>query len=103
MLKIHSSLKEVVLFASLMLFANIAHAAGGFAATASTALMSIKDGIVIIIGVVAILALIWQIAQGFMERKTWPEVFTTCAWILAAGAAPALASWLFTTGQSMTF
>lgn len=102
MKKISLTWKEAALLASLMLFANVANASG-FADTATTALNSIKDGIVLIIGVVAIIALIWQIAQGFMERKTWPEVFTTCAWILAAGAAPALATWLFTKGQSMSF
>lgn len=100
--KVHFSLKEAALLVSLMLFTNIANAAG-FADTATVALTSIKDGIYTVIGVVAIIALLWQVAQGFMERKTWPEVFTTCAWILAAGAAPALATWLFTTGKSMSF
>lgn len=77
--------------------------AGGFANTASTMLNNMVDGIVIIIGVIAIIALIWQLAEGFMGRKTWPEVLSTSIWIVAAGAAPALAKWLFASGKSMTF
>lgn len=94
---------DAALAALFLGVSNAAIAQGGFAAKASSALTNILDGIVIIIGIIAVIALIWQLAEGFMGRKTWPEVLSTCIWIVAAGAAPALAKWLFETGKGMSF
>lgn len=38
-----------------------------------------------------------------MGRKTWGDIFESCLWILGAGAGVALATWIFTRGQSLTF
>ena len=77
--------------------------AGGFAAQASTMLENVRDGIVIVVGVVATIALLWQLAEGFMGRKTWADVLTNCLWIFGAGAAVAAGTWIFTSGQSISF
>lgn len=87
-----------------VLLPDLAFAAGGgFAQKAESMIKNIADGITLIIAVVAVIALIWQLAEGFMGRKTWPEVLGTCFWIVGAGAAAPLANWLFTSGTSMTF
>lgn len=81
----------------------LAQGAGGFASEAKSMMTSIRDGLQIIIGVVATIALLWQFAEGFMGRKTWGDVFITCAWIIGAAVAVALADWIFLRGQSVTF
>lgn len=84
------------------LFAQTAMAAG-FANEAKSMVENIRDGIYMIVGVVATLCLLWQFAQGFMARKTWSDVWETCGWIVGAGAAIALGTWLFTSGGKMSF
>lgn len=87
-----------------LLVPQIALAQGGFAATATNALENILDVIVIVVGIIAVFALLWTLAKGFMSDQTsWSDVFIKCLWIVGAGAAPALARWIFATGQKMTF
>ncbi len=78
-------------------------AAAGFASEAKSMVESIRDGIYIVVGIVATVALLWQFAQGFMGRKTWGDVLEIAMWIVGAGAATVLATWLFTKGGSMSF
>ena len=87
------------------LFIQVSYAqmGGGFATQAESMMESIRDGIVIIVGVVATIALLWQLAEGFMGRKTWGDVLSACLWIFGAGAAVAAATWIFTAGQGITF
>ncbi|HEZ7193146.1 TrbC/VirB2 family protein [Kingella negevensis] len=94
---------KFALMVALGLATQSAMAAGGFASEAKTMVESIRDGINIIVGVVATIALLWQFAQGFMGRKTWGDILETSMWIVGAGAGIALATWLFTKGGSMTF
>lgn len=84
------------------LFTQTAMAAG-FSSEAKTMVESIRDGIYVIVGVIATVALLWQFAQGFMGRKTWGDILETSMWIVGAGAAIVLATWLFTKGGSMSF
>ncbi|CAM5186789.1 hypothetical protein OURE66S_01256 [Oligella ureolytica] len=77
--------------------------AQGFASEAESMLENIALGIHIIVGVVATIALLWTFAEGFMGRKTWADVFTQAAWIIGAGAAISLATWIFTSGQGISF
>ncbi len=88
---------------ALGLVAQSAMAAGGFANEAKTMVETIRDGIYIVVGVVATVALLWQFAQGFMGRKTWGDILESSLWIVGSGAAIALATWLFTKGGSMSF
>ena len=97
-----SGITKLMLFLALGLFSQFA-VAQGFAGQVKTNVEQIRDRIVIVVGVVATISLLWQFAEGYMGRKTWPDVLVTCAWILGAGAAIALATWVFTTGQSITF
>lgn len=76
---------------------------GGFQQEATSMLESLRGVIVAVVGVVATIALIWQFAQGFMGRKTWADIFEASLWILGAGAAVTLATWIFTKGQSINF
>ncbi|WP_071058027.1 hypothetical protein [Pelistega sp. MC2] len=102
-MKLKLALKDSMIALILATLTNATYAQAAFASTASSMMNNILTGLMIIFGVVAAIALAWQIAEGVMQRKTWPEVFTTCAWILALGAAPALAKWIFGSGQGLTF
>lgn len=77
--------------------------AGGFADEAKKMIENVRDGIVIIVGVVAMIALVWTLAQGFQGKKTWSDVLEMSLWIFGAGAAVAAATWFFTSGQRITF
>jgi len=74
--------------------------ADGFSEVSSMA-VTIRTGIYTIVGIVATLCLLWQMAQGFGGRKTWGDILETCLWIVFAGAAIAVGTWLFTKGGSM--
>lgn len=89
----------LVLFASLTQIAM----AAGFEAEAKSMMESVRDGIYVVVGVVATICLLWQMAQGFMGRKTWGDILESCLWILGEGGAIALATWIFTKGGSLSF
>lgn len=78
-------------------------AGGGFATEAKSMIDNVQKGIVIVVGAVACIAIVWQLAQGFMGRKTWGDVFETSLWVFGAGAGVAAATWFFTSGQKITF
>ena len=75
--------------------------ADGFSGDVSSMAISVRTAIYTLVGVVATIALIWQAAQGFGGRKTWGDVLETCLWIVFAGAAIAIGTWLFSKGGSM--
>jgi trbC/VIRB2 family len=81
--------RNVVLVA-LLAAASQTVLAGGFSSEATTMITNIHTGIYTIVGVVATIALLWQMVQGFSGRKTWGDIFETCLWIVGAGAAIAL-------------
>ncbi|PZO92992.1 MAG: hypothetical protein DI620_03720 [Haemophilus parainfluenzae] len=76
---------------------------GGLEESTTSLLTTVRTVIIAVVGIVATIALTWQLAQGFMGRKTWGDIFESCLWILGAGAGVALATWIFTRGQSLTF
>lgn len=94
---------KITMMIAFGLCAQTAMAAGGFAGEAKSMVESIRDGIYIVVGVIATVALLWQFAQGFMGRKTWGDILETSMWIVGAGAAIVFATWLFTKGGSMSF
>lgn len=94
---------KFALMVALGLATQSAMAAGGFANEAKTMVENIRDGIYIVVGVLATVALLWQFAQGFMGRKTWGDILESSMWIVGAGAAIVLGTWLFTKGGSMRF
>lgn len=75
--------------------------ADGFSEVSSMA-VTIRTGIYTIVGVVATICLLWQMAQGFGGRKTWGDILETCLWIVGAGGAIVVATWLFTKGGSLS-
>ncbi len=77
--------------------------AAGFESEASSMMTTIRTGIYTVVGLAATIGLVWQFAQGWMGRKSWGEIFETCGWIVGAGAAVALGTWLFTSGGNMSF
>ena len=96
--KIVSNTQTIATFA-LLTVAQMA-LADGFSEVSSMA-TTVRTVIYTIVGVVATICLIWQMAQGFGGRKTWGDILETCLWIVGAGAAIAIATWLFTKGGSV--
>lgn len=76
---------------------------GGLEESTTSLLTTVRTVIIAVIGIVATIALTWQLAQGFLGRKTWGDIFESCLWILGAGAGVSLATWIFTRGQSLSF
>ncbi|MDO4997319.1 MAG: hypothetical protein Q4E16_01590 [Neisseria sp.] len=95
--------RNTVLIALFAVTASQMALAAGFEAEASAMITNIRTAVYTVVGVVAGLCLLWQFAQGWGGRKTWGDILDTCLWIVSAGAAIALATWLFTKGGSMSF
>lgn len=93
---------KAIAICSLMGMGQLA-LAGGFADDAKNMITTIRTGIYGLVGVVAGLALLWQFVMGWSGRKQWTDILETSLWIVGAGAAIALATYLFTKGGSMTF
>lgn len=91
---------QTVITVALLAMAQTA-LADGFSGDVSSMAISVRTAIYTLVGVVATIALIWQAAQGVGGRKTWGDVLETCLWIVFAGAAIAIGTWLFTKGGSM--
>lgn len=91
---------QTVITVALLAMAQTA-LADGFSGEVSSMAISVRTAIYTLVGVVATIALVWQAAQGFGGRKTWGDVLETCLWIVFAGAAIAVGTWLFTKGGSM--
>ena len=91
---------QIVASFALLPMAQVA-LADGFNGEVSSMAISVRTAIYTLVGVVATIALIWQAAQGFGGRKTWGDVLETCLWIVFAGGAIAIGTWLFTKGGSM--
>lgn len=91
---------QTVITVALLAMAQTA-LADGFSGDVSSMAISVRTAIYTLVGVVATIALIWQAAQGFGGRKTWGDVLETCLWIVFAGAAIAIGTWLFSKGGSM--
>lgn len=77
--------------------------AAGFEGEVTSMVTMVRNGIYAVVGTIATICLLWQFAQGFMGRKTWGDILETCLWIVGAGAAIVIATWLFTKGGTMSF
>lgn len=93
---------KALAFCSLVTAAQYSLAAGGFD-QAKSMVDKVVKGIYAIVGIAAGGALLWQFVEGWSGRKQWIDVFITMAWIVGAGAALALATWLFAQGGKMSF
>lgn len=93
---------ESLLMVVLLLGSQMAMAQG-FASEAGTMIESIRDGIYLVVGILACIALLWCLFQGFAGRKTWGDVLEMSLWIFGAGAAITAATWIFTSGGSISF
>lgn len=93
---------ESFLMMGLLLISQMAMAQG-FANEAGSMIESIRDGIYLVVGLLACIALLWCLFQGFAGRKTWGDVLEMSLWIFGAGAAITAATWIFTSGGSISF
>lgn len=77
--------------------------AAGFEAEAKGMADKIYKGIYGIVGVVALIIVLWQCVEGWSGRKSWMDILVTCIWVIAAAGSGVLVTWLWQKGQSMTF
>lgn len=84
---------QLVIFALLMSFINVASAGGGLSAGTS-ALTEFKTWLFGIAGIGALVYLIYNIAMAFMERKQWNEVGMAFLYCSVAGGALAGGNWM---------
>lgn len=92
-------------WALAIMFSMIATSAmaAGFEQEAKGLVEKIRDGIYIVVGVIAGITLLWQFVEGWMGRKTWGDILNTSMWVVGGGAAIVFATWLFTAGGKMSF
>lgn len=97
--------KRSIQFLLTLIFCGLVQgaSAAGFADDAGNMIKNIRTGIYTVVGIAAGLALLWQFVEGWSGRKSWSDILGTAMWIIGAGAAITLATWLFTKGGSMTF
>lgn len=91
------------LAAVAMLGAAPLASAAGFEAETKGMADKIYKGIYGIVGVVALIIVLWQCVEGWSGRKSWMDILVTCIWVIAAAGSGALVTWLWQKGQSMTF
>ena len=89
--------------ALLMLGAMPLASAAGFEAEAKGMAEKIYKGIYAVVGVVAMIVVLWQCVEGWSGRKSWMDVMATSMWIVVAAAAGAFVTWLWSKGSSMSF
>ncbi len=77
--------------------------AQGFAAPIVDGATQFRDGIFILVGLLASMVVLWQCYEGMSRQKTWPDILVTCAWVVAAAASIAAVAWLWAMGQAMSF
>lgn len=97
----HSRMIQWALIVILNLLCPFAMAAG-FEGEVTSMITTVRNSIYAIVGVIATVCLLWQFTQGFMGRKTWGDILETSLWIVGAGAAIVIGTWLFTKGGSMS-
>ncbi|WP_196228540.1 hypothetical protein, partial [Kingella kingae] len=62
----------------------------GFEAEAKGMADKIYKGIYGIVGVVALIIVLWQCVEGWSGRKSWIASLLTCSWVIAAAGSGAL-------------
>lgn len=77
--------------------------ASGFEAEGKAMANMIYKGIYGIVGVVAMIVVLWQCVEGWTGRKSWMDILSTCMWVVAAAASAAFVTWLWSKGQGMSF
>lgn len=77
--------------------------AQGFAAPVADTAEQFRDGVFLIVGILASIVVLWQCFQGMSHKKTWPDILETCAWVVGAACSVAFVAWLWAMGQSISF
>jgi hypothetical protein len=77
----------------MALLASPAHAALGGLDAAKTIADDVKTGLYALVGVVALIYLIYLAAMAFTEKKTWADFGWGVVHVSLAGAALALGVW----------
>lgn len=77
--------------------------AQGFAQPLADGATQFRDGVFILVGILASIVVLWQCYEGMSHKKTWPDILVTCAWVVAAACSIAFVAWLWSMGQSISF
>ena len=85
-----------LLAASIALSATAPSWALGGLDKAKTAAEDIKTGLYAVVGVVAIIYLIWIGVMAFAEKKSWADFGWAVVYVSLVGAAVAIGTWAWT-------
>lgn len=100
--KIVSKVAKASLAMALLGMAQAAMAQG-FAAPVADKAEEFREGVYLVVGILASIVVLWQCYQGMTHKKTWPDILETCAWVVGAACSAALVAWLWAMGQSISF
>jgi len=86
--------KTVAIGALTLLYTGMAFAStsGGLTTATSTA-TEIKTGLYSLVGVLALIYLLWVGVQAFTEKKSWADFGWAVVHVAAVGAATTLGTW----------
>lgn len=94
---------QALLGAFFMFSANAALAQNaGFLQPANDVLEQVKDAVIAISVVVAIIYIVWQVLEVIFDRKTWSDILGKCLVAIALGAAPYIVMQLWELGKSLS-
>jgi hypothetical protein len=94
---------QALLGAFFMFSANVALAQNaGFLQPANDVLEQVKDAVIAISVVVAIIYIVWQVLEVIFDRKTWSDILGKCLVAIALGAAPYIVMQLWELGKSLS-
>lgn len=83
-----------VAIAAMVLFCDVAMAAGGLQA-ASSATTEFKTWLYAFIGITSVVYLLFQGAMVKMQKKTWGDFGMAAVWVAVLGGIPALAAFMW--------
>ena len=75
---------------------------GLFAGNISNVADDVLTTIIWVTFIMAILYILWQVAECLFDRKTWSDIIAKCLIAVAIGATPAGVAALWRLGQSVT-
>lgn len=98
--KVIDKVSQAMLIISVMVMCHPAFASldGGLSKGESVA-TTLKDWFIRIVGIGAVIYIMWKAVETWRSRGDWGEFAIASCYVAVAGAAPAIADWLWNAFQ----